>query len=206
MARHLTVASAIDKNKIDSMNAWVVLAKIVVRDEFDQEVETLRVCKNNENITYQGEEYVAAEFDLDFESAANEEPQMKFSAQDPTGVIRSRMEDYNGGVGFGVTLMVVNSGNLAAEPEINEEFDVVSASAPQTTVSWVLGAENPLKYQFPYRRQYRDRCPWVFKGNRCQYVGSATSCDYTMNGPNGCRVKDNMIHFGGFPALRSAAV
>lgn len=203
MARHLTVASAIDKNKIASENAWLILCTIEVRDEFGQPVETLRIVKNNEDIVYQGETYTAAEFNIDFESAANEEPSMKFSALDPTGAIRDRMEDYDGGVGFGVTLTIVNTGNLDAPPEIEEEFDVLTASAPGVNVSWTLGAENPLKYQFPYRRQYRDRCPWVFKSPRCGYAGAATHCDFTLNGPNGCRVKNNVRNFGGFPALRS---
>jgi phage-related protein len=203
MARHLTVASAIDKNKIASENVWLVLCTITVRDEWDNEIETLRIVKNNEDVTYQGQVFTAAEFDLDFSTAANEEPNMTFSAVDPTGAIRDRMEDYNGGVGFGVVLTIVNTGNMGAEPEIEEEFDVLAATAPGINVSWTLGAENPLKYQFPYRRQYRDRCPWVFKGKRCKYVGAATACDFTLNGPNGCRVKSNTKNFGGFPSLRS---
>lgn len=203
MARHLTVASAIDKNKIASENAWLILCTIEVRDEFGAPVETLRIVRNNEDIVYQGNTYTAAEFSIDFENAANEEPSMKFSAVDPTGAIRDRMEDYGGGVGFGVTLTVVNTGNLDAPAEIEEEFDVLSASAPGINLTWTLGSENPLKYQFPLRRQYRDRCPWVFKGPRCGYVGSDEACDFTLNGANGCRAKNNVRNFGGFPALRS---
>lgn len=204
MSRHLTVASAIDKNKIASANAWLILVTIAVRDADGLDLEYIRLCKNNENVTYKGNVYTAAEFSIDFTQTANEEPTMKFDAQDPTGVIRDKMEEFEGGVGFGVTMTIVNTGNMSADPEIEEEFDVMTASAPGINVSWTLGTENPLRYQFPYRRQYRDRCPWVFKGAKCAYAGAATSCDFTLNGTNGCRVKNNVRRFGGFPALREA--
>lgn len=203
MAVSLSVADVIDKNKIASENAWLILVDVEIRDELDQVVDTLSLVSNNENIEYREVTYLASKFDLSVAKRANEEPSIKFSATDVTGAIRDKMEEYGGGVGSSVTVTVVNHGNLDADPELVETFDVLAASAPDINVEWTLGAENPLKYQFPYRRQYRDRCPWVFKGKRCGYTGSMTSCDFTKNGVNGCRAHDNVRRFGGFPGLQN---
>lgn len=34
-------------------------------------------------------------------------------------------------------------------------------------------------------------------------TGGLTTCDYTLDGPNGCREHENTLHYGGFPALPS---
>lgn len=199
----LTVADVIDKNKIASENVWLILLDVDVLDDSGTHVETLRLVDNNENVEYRGETYTAASFKLNASKRANEEPRVTLTAVDVTGVIREKMEDYNGGVGFQVTFTVVNSGNLDADPEIEETFEVSSASAPDVSVEWTLGAENPLKFPYPIRKQYRDRCPWVYKSVRCGYTGAMPSCSFTKEGANGCRAHNNLPRFGGFIGLQN---
>jgi phage-related protein len=199
----LTVADVIDKNRIASENTWLILIDVAITDEFGAVVDTLEIVQNNENVEYDGKLYIATEFSMDFDRQTNEEPSMKLSGTDVTGAIREKMEDYNGGVGSTVTLTVVNSGNMDAEPEMVETFEIMSASAPDIKVEWQLGAENPLKFQYPYRQQYRDRCGWLYKGRRCKYAGAMQTCSFTKEGPNGCRAHANMKNFGGFPSLIS---
>lgn len=201
MAVKLSVADVIDKNKIASENAWLILLKVEIRDELGFVIETLYLVKNDENIEYQGQLYTAVEFSFDFDKAANEEGSFKLNAWDVTGVLREKMEDYNGGVGSSVTITVINSGNKEAPPELEETFDVNAATAPDINVEWTLGAENPLKYAFPPREQYRDRCQWHYRGIRCKYSGDLPSCDFTKDGPNGCKAHGNLKNFGGFIGL-----
>lgn len=203
MARHFTIASAIDKNKIDSINAWLVLVDIDVKDAGGTHVEYVRLVQNNENITYKGNLYTAAEFDIGVNQAMDEEPTMKFTAFDPTGVVRQKMEEYAGGVGFAVTVAIINTANMLADPEIEEVFQVVDASAPGFNVSWTLGVENPLKHTFPPRKQFRDRCMFKYKGLRCKYAGPLPSCDFSKDGANGCRVHNNIPNIGSFGGLKS---
>lgn len=203
MAENLTIASVIDKNKIASVNAWLLLLDIEIKDNLGNITETLRVVQNKENYVYKGNTYVALNFKTDFTQESNAEPTMRLIFEDVTGVIRDRMEEYNGGIGSSVKMMVINTGDTDGEAEIEDVYDVVSATASGILITWSLGAENPLKYQFPYRRQYRDRCPWVYKGVRCGYTGALPTCDYTLNGTNGCRAHNNIVNFGGFPALRN---
>lgn len=203
MPAALSLADVIDKNKVASENAWLILLDIEVRDDFDQLVETVHIVKNNENIVYHGETYIASEFTFESGNKANEEPQVNVSIEDVTGAIREKMENYNGGIGFAVTVTVVNSGNLEADPELQETFEVTTASAPDTNVSWTLGGENPLKFDFPYRKQYIDRCDWLYKGRRCKYSGPLPTCSYTKDGSNGCKAHGNLKNFGGFPGLQN---
>lgn len=206
MPAALSIADAIDKNKIASPNAWLLLLKIQVVDGTGAVIRTLYYVKNNEEITFQGNLYLPIDFDIDFSKDVNAEPELKVTVFDPTGTIRDVMEDYGGGIGFPVTLTVVNSANLAAPSELEENFTVTGASAPGFSPTFTLGAENPLKYEFPYRRQLRDRCPWPYKGVRCGYAGDLPNCDYTLNGPNGCRQHGNVPRFGGFPGLQTRTV
>ena len=201
MAVSLTIADVIDKNKIASENAWLVLLNVRIRDELDQLVETLHLVKNNENIEFQGQLYTAVEFAMSIKNESNEEPSLTINAFDPSGFLREKMEAYNGGIGSEVDFIVVNSGNLEAPPEIEETFVVTGASAPDIKVDWTLGTENPLRNRFPIRDQYRDRCQWQYKGRRCKYSGSLVSCDFTKDGANGCKVHNNLRNFGAFPAL-----
>jgi phage-related protein len=193
----------IDKNKIASVNAWLVLIDIEIKDTSGTTAETLRIVQNKENYVYKGNTYTALNFQMDFTQESNNEPSMSLTFEDVTGAIRDRMEEYNGGIGSTVKMMVVNTGDTDGESEIEDLYDVISATANGIVINWKLGSENPLKYQFPYRRQYRDRCPWVYKGARCGYSGALPSCDYTLNGANGCRAHNNIVNFGGFPALRN---
>jgi phage-related protein len=106
------------------------------------------------------------------------------------------MEAMAGGVFSEVVLLVVNTDRLDQPPELEETFQITNSSAKNYIVTFQLGAENPLSIGFPRRRQFKDRCAWQFKGYGCPYVGSLPTCDYTLDGANGCKK-----HFPGSTAL-----
>lgn len=58
--------------------------------------------------------------------------------------------------------------------------------------------------QIPSATYERDLCMHLrnYKGPFCQYVGDMPSCSGQLEGANGCRAHDNIIHFGAFPAMR----
>ena len=204
-----TVGQAIERNQIASENPYIILLRIDVRDTQNQHVEYLYLARNTENVTYQSKAdaaasiYEAANFEINVKEEAGEIPQVSVAANDVSGIVRSRMEGYRGGVGFKVRVTIINAGALDSPADIEEEFEVVSANAPAGfKVSFTLGAENPLAMRFPRHIQFRDRCLWTYKGQRCKYAGALGSCDYTLDGPNGCRTHDNVSNFGGAPSLR----
>lgn len=203
MANHLSVATAIEKNRIASDTAFVLLLDIVIHDNTGAYVETLHLAKNSENLVYLGNEYVASNFTAQIDIQTGSDPKFQLVAQDPTGVLRNRMELYGGGVGFPVTVTVVNSGNLTQSPEISDQFEVIQASAQGYVVSFTLGIENPISQRFPSRLMWKDQCPYPYKGPRCKYTGSLATCDFTLRGSNGCDVHLNTVNFGGFPGLQN---
>lgn len=200
---HLSVATAIEKNRLASDVAFVLLLDITVTDANKNTVEHLYLCRNSENVVYQGNQYIAANFEAKMDIDTGTDPRLQITASDPTGVIRDRMEVFGGGIGFEATLMVVNTGNLAQPPEIKETFQIINASQNGYDVSFTLGIPNPTMQRFPPRLQYRDQCTYQYKGLRCKYAGPMATCDYTRTGPNGCKAHGNEANFGGFPGMQN---
>lgn len=207
MARHHSVATVIDKNRIASLEAFVPMLIVDVIDHRSGDlVEKLRICRNgNEDITYQGNLYASTDFNLQHKTEIDRPAEVSLSFFDRTGVVTRYMQMYRGGAGFKVTLFFINTGNMSQPPEFQETYSVTHASANSGdyTVSFTLGMENPLALRIPRRTQRKDRCQWRYKGSECGYGGSLPSCDYSLQGPNGCSVHNNERNFGGFPGITS---
>lgn len=203
MPRHLSVATAIEKNRVASDKAFLILVEIAVQDDLGRLVETIRLARNSETYVYHGQPYQASNFNIDLTESADEEPSLKVDAFDPSGFIRERMETYGGGVGFPVKVLIVNTGNPDQPPEISEEFLIVDASQQGVQITFTLGVDNPLLQRFPNRLQYRDQCTVRYRGPRCKYAGPLLTCDYTRYGSNGCLAHDNSTNFGGFSGLQT---
>jgi hypothetical protein len=206
MAERISVASIIEKNRIGSDVPYLAFLDISVIDPTTNGlVETLHYVNNTENITRQGVLYTAVQFSLELKTEVGTQPQISLTMLDYARLVIQRMQDYCGGTGFPVTVIITNSAALNDVPEIQEYFEVVSASADNYSVSWTLGTENALTRQFPRRMQRRDFCQWVYRdGNTCRYSGSLGACDRTMHGPLGCKAHENVLNFGGYPNLVSS--
>lgn len=200
-AKHLNISTIVDKNKIASDKVFLVLIEVGVLDSEGTLVETLRFCKNSENITYNSQTYQAANFTLSMSNEVDREPSITLTAQDQTRTLGQYVEAYDGLVKSTVKLLIVNSGSLSAPAEFEEDFIITSASIQDYVVSIELGVESAVAQRFPPYRQFKDRCAWKYKGQRCKYAGGLATCDYTLNGANGCVAHDNAINFGGFPGI-----
>lgn len=199
----LSVASVLEKNRLDSDVPLLVALDIdVVNPTTGSVVETLHLVRNSEQIVFNGRTYTAAMFDISFASEASAHPNVSMSINDYTGAVQARMESYGGGVGFGVTMYIVNSGALTQGPEIVEFFEITGASAKEFKCQFQLGADNETLKLFPRRRQTKDFCQFRYKdGATCKYAGPMTSCDLTLQGSNGCQAHGNSINFGAYPGL-----
>lgn len=202
MGRHLTVGTAIEVTRVSSDTPFLELLDIEVVDEAGAHVDWIRLVKNTENITYQGNLYLAASFKLDVQDGIGEEPKLTITAEDPTGIVRQAIDAYQGGTDFPVTFTVVNSARLTAAPEVQETFLVQAATTTgEWTVNFTLGMDGALSKKFPRRAQYPDRCGHIYKDGRCAYAGPLATCDYSLFGTNGCIVHANAANFGGYPGL-----
>lgn len=205
MSAHLSVATMIEKSKISSDVAFVALLEIEIRDSATGGViDTLYVANNPEPIEYMGRTYEAGAFDLSVKHRAGTLPDINLTVQDHTRTIQAYMQAHQGGVGSLVRFLFVNTGNLAQPPEIEETMDILSSSSNgDYQAVFRIGAENPLMRRFPRRRQHKDFCAWRYKGVECGYAGPLASCDFTLQGPNGCAAHANSERFGGFPGIKA---
>jgi len=215
MSKSLSVATILEKNRIESGVPFLPLLDIEVIDPATGGVvEVLHLVRNNEPVTFNGVEYVPTAFDISLKEEVNAQTSLDLSINDYSQALQVYMQAYGGGVGFNVTFSIVDSSALDLPAEIVEYFEVMTASASEYMATWSLGANNNLFLQFPRRRQKRDFCQWRSKDpDTCAYAGSATSCDLTLQGPNGCAAKGNRadgqpqtIRFGGYPGINSNGI
>ena len=207
MPYKLPLNTIADKNLIASDKTFLVCLEIDVRNVSTNTIdETLYLVHNTEDVVHNGNTYSAYAFNMSMTAEKGAQPTVTVSIDDISKDIQSRMQAYGGGVGFYVRIIVLNELDLAEEPEIIERFEVTGASTQDYRVTWILGSQNLLSRKFPNRRQLRDRCSWQFKDSNCQYSGGDATCDYTLDGPNGCAGKNNTLQFGGFPGIRSSGL
>lgn len=206
MARSLTLSNLIDKNKIASDVAWIFALEIdVVDPDTEAHVEYLRLCRNDEAITIGADTYQPMWFDVQISENEGELPEMTVSLQDQSRTVMYYLQNFRGGIGFGVKVMIVpiQQGNTTgtSEPDLEEKFRVISttASSDNYIVQWRLGAENPLNILFPGRQQMRDRCSYEYLSVECGYNGPLGECKRTFVD---CEAHSNEANFGGFPGIK----
>jgi phage-related protein len=204
MPQSLSLATAIEKNRLSSDVPFLLLVDIEVVDPATGViVQVLHVARNPEQVVFGGNTYEAGTFDVSVTTSSGEQPDVSLSVNDYTQTLQFYMQAYGGGVGSNVTLYVVNGSALDDPPEVMEFFQITGATSQNYVSQFTLGAENTLMRTFPARAQNRDFCSWRYKSAECGYTGSMTSCDLTLQGDNGCAAHANSINFGGFPGLNA---
>lgn len=202
MSRNFSVGSVIDKNKVSSDTPWVILLDIFVVDPNTRTtVETVRLVANTDPVTYDGNLYTPANFEIRVEQKQNSDQRVSISAQDQNRLLQSRIEAYAGGIFSEVNMIIMNTDRLDQPAEMSQRFQITRASSKDDIVQIELGSENRLAIQFPKHNQWQDRCAWRFRGYGCAYSGPELTCDYSKDGPNGCAAKNNTINFRALPGL-----
>ena len=205
MPRHSTIATAIDKHKIASNVVYLTMIEVEVFDPISRAtVEVIRLVSNNENFYWQGNTYTASHFEVDVVYDQERPPTVGLAFRDHFSVIQPRLQAYGGMLGSNLRMVVVNASIPDNPAEMDEKFVIqtVNANASDYVISFSLGVENPLGLRFPPRLAYRNRCFFQYMGQECGYAGAMPSCDFTMDGENGCKAHSNEHRFGGFPGLR----
>lgn len=208
--RQPTIAAVIDKNKIATDRVWVFAMTLRVIDNTNTVVETLYLVNNNEQVTIDGNVYEPFPFTLDKSEKSGDITNISVVVADQTRYVQSRLQQYQGLVGSEVDLIVctLDSGVTvgSSEPDLKETYTVIQASSSDYTSTLELGTLNLLNTLVPGRLQSKDRCSFRYKSTECGYSGGLTSCDFTLDGANGCVAHSNSDRFGGFPGLTNRAV
>ena len=196
---NLPLALRLEKNKIASTLPWLVLLDVTLPD-----TSHIRLVRNTDNITYNGYEYTAFEFNLgDTRSGGDARIQgVTVKIANPERALQPVMETYDGLIGCDLSVVVVHAGNLATDhSELTLNYEILTSHSEGDWIAFIVGAENPIRRRFPLLAANPRSCNWIFKGAECAYSGSAATCERTLNF---CRSLSNSARFGGRPGISGA--
>lgn len=191
----LSAAAILEKNALANAGAWIILLEVVIGSS------TLRFCYNNEDVTWNGETWIAFPFDIEDvgEDSQGEFPAVQIRVGNVTRAVQYYVEQADGAVGSSVTLRIVHSEHLdQTTPEIEEAFAVTKTVCDAQYVSFTLGGAYPITSRRPARRFLKNFCPFQYKGVECAATSAATDCDHSLAA---CKARSNSGRFGGEPAI-----
>jgi lambda family phage minor tail protein L len=195
----LSDVAIIEKNKLHSDSAWIILLDIVIPGI----PEPVQICRNSENITWNGSKYTAFPFELGDVTEDNKGslPSIELKVSNVARSMQYYLEKGGGGVKSTVILRVVNSKHLdVTNPEVEELFMVTSMKVDAKWVTFKLGVGYPSGARRPLRRLLKNFCPFKYKGIECGCMSSLTTCNHNLAD---CRVRGNSKRFGGEPGIPS---
>ena len=98
----------IEKNKIASDSAWLVLLDITMNDPNETH---LRFVRNTEDIIFDSNTYTAFPFELDqtVQESKGQIPSITLRVSNATRLFAEYLKLYDGGIGAQVTIIIVNS-------------------------------------------------------------------------------------------------
>ena len=205
-----------EKNKLATDGAFLLALAIQIPGITD----LFRVVRNNENITWQGETWVAIDFRLEdiSEDSQGEVPRVVLRVDNVSRQMEAYLQAYdqytktNGFRAIVTTLYVLNSKDLASGvPVAEHEFELQKMDTNALWATFDLGASNPFNRRFPRDRMRRNHCRFIdpintvkgFKGPLCKYAGAETVCDRTLVW---CRLIGNSLNFGGSPGAGAGGI
>ena len=220
MVLPLSSTAITEKNLLATDSIWYIALEITIPG-----VGTpVRVVANNENITWDGETWIAFPFEIEEigEESKGEVPEVNLRVSNVSRTMETYLQDFdaytktNGYTPITVAIYCLNSKNLAsATPESVHYFELIQPKTDPLWATFRLGAANPFNKRFPRHRLLKNHCRFIFKGALCGYSGSGTTCDKTLTT---CRTfTDSAYHdppdslgnakrYGGTPGVGSGGI
>ena len=190
--RVFSAAAVLEKNKLASDAPFLIFLALS-----HSSVGTIRLVRNTENVTWQGEEWTA--FPLDIETSGEDGktiPALNIKVSNCGGIIQTYLQEYDGMVDAQVRVMVALAGNLNnPHPEFALDFMVQSTTYDESWVTFCLSASAELTNRFPVNRYINNFCPFHCGDIRCGYTGA----ELCVNTLESCLVPQR---FGGEPGIQ----
>lgn len=206
--RTLSSTAIEEKNKLIGNSVWLLALKITIPGLGTP----IRLVRNNEAITWDGETWSAFPFEIDEvgDVSSGEVPRVDIRVSNISRAMEVYIQAYDTYIktnGFSpvlVNIYVLNSLNLtSATPEVEHLFELKQPKTNSKWATFTLGAANPFNKRFPIMRILKNHCRFIFKGTLCGYAGVGATCDKTLTT---CRSYSNSDRFGGFPGAGARGV
>jgi lambda family phage minor tail protein L len=214
MARDLDNSLITAKNKLNDTDTWIALFEVSVSD-----TEVFRLTNNETAITWNSQQF--SPFPIDFESfeetSSGDLPYLNVAVGNVDQMLTGYLENQNGLLDREVVIRIVHTGNLSSNiAAIESKLIIRATSVNDSTVTFKLSHHPFFEVNFPHQRYMRHRCRHQFKSAECGWdqtksSTTSTTCDKTLDGPNGCVFHGNLydagetkVHpdrFGGFPGV-----
>lgn len=169
------------KNQLGQTSPWLFLVDIVLLNG-----PTFNLVANTEDIVFQTRTYTAFPFTIELPKEENKGqlPTIKLSVSNVMRVIQTQLEALNGAIGSTVTLYIVNAALLSEDySELTMTFNVLTSECNDTTVTFSLGAPNPLRRRFPLYRYIALSCRWNFNSPAVIASGSHLGAECAFTNP-----------------------
>ncbi len=205
MALSLSAAATLEKNKLSSDGAYLILLEIQI---YGTDI-VMRLVRNTEDIVWNGYTWTAFPFTLAdvSQTSDGEIPEVTLAVSNVNRIVQSYVEDANGGGNSPVIIRVVNSNLLdEKDPLLEEYFTATKCSCKEDYVTFTLGMGYK-KTRRPLQRYMKNFCGCKYGSARCG-VSAATQaqlpdCDHSLVA---CRARGNSARFGGCPLVGQGGV
>ena len=168
--------------------------------------ETVRICYNTEDVTWNGNLYQAFPFTIGevTENTDGSDPDVELKVDNVSQALQYAVEEANGGNGTEVILRVVNSLALETDyAEMEEFFVVTKTQVDQQYITFHLGSEYSSRTRRPLNRYMKNSCSFKYKDVRCGCTSNYPTCDHTLTD---CRARGNSHRFGAFQGIDQKGV
>lgn len=169
-----------DKNLLGNIFPWVTLYEI----QIDASPSYYRIAAYPEDVTWNSQTWTAYPVKHGNMREDSEGGLFSFSVTigDVLQVIRASLESADNIVGFTTKVHLVNTKYISdATAVLTQEYEVVGATANQTSVSLTLGFSNLMTRPFPSNRFLRDTCRWAYQSTECGYTGTSITAVSVAN-------------------------
>ena len=208
-----------EKNALATDGQWVWL--------YEVEVPTTpptryRFAKNNQEVRFRGNLYYPfpVTHTVLKQTESGSLPSLTMTVSNVSREVMATLEAHGGLIGQPVRLILTNLRAITSNQSVIEhDFKIISVSATDLAVAAALGDVSMYENFFPAQRMMRHACRHQYRSAGCGYSVAATdttnylsTCDKTLDGPNGCRVHGTsetaagvaVVHpgrFGGFTGI-----
>lgn len=201
----LSAVAKAEKNNLNSDGVFVILMELNLPMK---DVDPIRVCRNTEDIEWNGHTWQAFPFELGkvSEDKSGSIPSFEIRIDNTSQALTYYVEASNGANNGEVVFYIVNTKALTVTTaEVEEHYRITKLTVTEQWVTATVGTSYNPHSRRPEGKYVKNSCRYKeFAGPECGYKGTAyTSCNRTLSD---CRARGCSKRFGGFPGVEQGGI